>query len=71
MLPALSAVARAQTTTDKETLVMIGDPSSDQTDNDYLQMESRHGKVIVGFSNEDVYQPNEATFWQKVFGKKS
>lgn len=49
---------------------MIGDPSSNQTDNDYLQMESRHGKVIVGFSNEDVYQPNETTFWQKVFGIK-
>ena len=71
VLPALSAFSRALTSTDKETLVLIGDPSSNQDDSDYLQMESRHGKVIVGFSGEDQYKPNEATFWQKFFGIKT
>lgn len=47
--------------------MLLGEPSPKREDTDYLQMESLHGKVIVGFSGEDKYQPNEATFWQKLF----
>ncbi|KZP25571.1 hypothetical protein FIBSPDRAFT_855759 [Athelia psychrophila] len=68
VLPALSGSSRALNSTAKEILVLVGEPSSNEDDTDYLQLESNHGKVIVGISNEDEYQPNTATFWQKFFG---
>ena len=60
-------------TTDRDTLILVGDPSSasspetaDDLSTDFCQLKSRSGKVTVGFSGEDKYVPNETSVWQKV-----
>jgi len=82
VLPALSSASRVLKTTDRDTLILIGDPSSvsaspetaGDLSTDFCQLKSRSGKVTVGFSREDKYVPTETSVWQKVgefFGRGS
>ncbi|KIM90508.1 hypothetical protein PILCRDRAFT_812256 [Piloderma croceum F 1598] len=82
ILPALSSVSRVLKTTDRDTLILVGDPSSvsaspdtaDDLSTDFCQLRSRSGKVTVGFSGEDKYVPTETSVWQKVgefFGRRT
>jgi len=76
VLPALSSASRVLKTTDRDALILIGDPSTatsassgtaDNLSTDFCQLKSRSGKVIVGFSGEDEYVPTETSVWQKLY----
>jgi hypothetical protein len=82
VLPALSSASRVLKTTDRDVLILVGDPSSvsaptetaDDLSTDFCQLKSRSGKVTIGFSREDKYVPTETSVWQKVgefFGRGS
>ena len=74
ILPALASASRTLKTKDHEALILVGDPTSlstspDTADDlaaDFCQLESRGGKVTVGFTGEDKYVPTEIGMWQKV-----
>ena len=73
-MPVLSSASRLLKAKDREALILIGGPSSlstspdtaDDLGADFCQLESRRGKVIVGFSGEDKYVPPEVGIWQKL-----
>ncbi|KAF7982591.1 hypothetical protein HWV62_27607 [Athelia sp. TMB] len=70
ILPALSSASRLLKSTHKENLLLVGEPSATANGEgtDFLQLRSCRGKIIVGYSGEDQYQPNEVSFWQKFLG---
>jgi hypothetical protein len=74
ILPALACASRTLRTKNHEALILVGDPTSSSTSPDtaddlaadFCQLESRGGKVTVGFTGEDKYVPTEIGMWQKV-----
>ena len=69
-MPVLSSASRLLKAKDREALILIGGDSLSASANDlgtdFCQLESRRGKVIVGFSGEDKYIPPEVGIWQKL-----
>jgi len=73
VLPTLSSVSRVMAATDRDALILVGDPSSASTSSgttddmatDFCQLKSSRGKVVIGFSGEDKYVP-EPGLWQKL-----
>jgi hypothetical protein len=72
-LPVLSSASRLLKAKDREALILIGGDSlstspdtAQDLGTDFCQLESRRGKVIVGFSGEDKYVPPEVGIWQKL-----
>jgi len=79
LLPALAAIMRVVKETDNEALLLLGNQTmskSNSGDNqalDFCQLNSRTGKLIVGLSGQDRYEP-KVGFWKKLgsmFGETS
>ncbi|KZP25575.1 hypothetical protein FIBSPDRAFT_783140 [Athelia psychrophila] len=70
ILPALSMASRVLKSTHQENLILVGEPSPSTSGDgtDFLELRSRHGKITVGYTGDDAYQPDDTSFWQKFFG---
>lgn len=70
ILPALSMASRVLKSTHQENLILVGEPSPSTSGDgtDFLELRSRHGKITVGYTGDDAYQPDDTSFWQKIFG---
>ncbi|KAF9460530.1 hypothetical protein BDZ94DRAFT_1169452, partial [Collybia nuda] len=70
-LPALAALMRIVRNDDDEALVLVGDQTMSRTNReqtqklDFCQLNSRGGKLIVGISGQDRYEP-KVGFWKKL-----
>lgn len=65
-LPAITAMMKVMNESEHEALVLFGDQSSNESSAaDFCQLNSRHGKVIVGLSDIDKYE-EQPGFWQKL-----
>ncbi|GLB43400.1 hypothetical protein LshimejAT787_1303010 [Lyophyllum shimeji] len=70
-LPALASRLKVLKESDKEALILVGDQKATETrEMDFCQLNTRHGKIIVGLS--DIDKPDvKLGFWKKlasVFG---
>lgn len=65
-LPALASIMRTMKEVKGETLILIGQPTVNR-EVDFLQLNSRHGKIVVGLTGLDHYQPT-TSFWKKLVG---
>lgn len=70
ILPALSITSRLikSTCCNRDNLFHVGEPSQSGEGTDFLELRSCQGKIIVGYSGEDSYEPNDTDCWQKGCG---
>lgn len=67
----MAALMRIMKNDDDEALVLVGDQMMSKTSRDdtqaldFCQLNSRGGKVIVGLSGQDRYDP-KVGFWKKL-----
>ena len=69
-LPALAAAMKVVKKSEKEALVSVGDlnmVTGDTKHTDFCQLDSRHGKLIVGLGGQDQHMEPGAGFWYKLF----
>ena len=67
-LPALASVMRTMKDIGGEALVLVGQPTINR-EVDFLQLSARHGKIVIGLTGLDQYQPS-GSFWRKLVGGK-
>ncbi|KAF8074725.1 hypothetical protein FPV67DRAFT_1665471 [Lyophyllum atratum] len=71
ILPALASSMKVLKESDTEALILVGDHSATESrDVDFCQLNTRHGKLIVGLSDIDAIDV-KVGFWKKLFGGTS
>lgn len=73
VLSSLASVCRVLEAKDHRIMILVGDPKAmveagqaDDPSTDFCQLESRWGRVNVGFTGEDKVVPEPPGVWQKL-----